>query len=102
MAGVKRLGHLPVDLSHLQQPSKRKSRGSTTYIPEIENQIGEIKVQIGQVIKDFLTVEFAARVGRQTVGLASFEYEAIANGEDSDESDKDDPNYWLHQPFNAE
>lgn len=48
-----------------------------------------------------MTVEFVARVGSKKVGLASFEYEPIANnGEDNEE--EENPNYWLHQPFNAE
>lgn len=98
MTGVRRLGHLPVDLSNLRKSSKRKSR--TTYIPGSENDTEEIKVEIGQVIKEFMTVDFVARVGSKQVGLASFEYEPIANGEDSE--DEEDPNYWLHQTFNAD
>lgn len=58
-----------------------------------------MKVEIGQVIKDFMTVEFVARVGSKKVGLASFEYEPIANGEDGEE---ENPNYWLQQRSNAE
>lgn len=101
MIGVRRLGHLPVDLSDIKRVSKRKQRASITYISGSENETEPVKVEIGQVIKEFMTVEFVARVGSKRVGLASFKYESIANGEDS-ESEDEDPNYWLHQRFNAE
>lgn len=100
LTGVRRLGYLPIDLSDLKRFAKRKSRASTTYIPGSENDTELVKVEIGQVIKEFSTVDFVARVGSEKVGLASFKYEPIANGEEP--SDDDDPNYWLHQPFNAE
>lgn len=90
-------------MSNLEKSSKRKNRVSTTYIPGTEKESESVKVEIGQVIRSSSTVEFVARVGSRTVGLAKFEYAPIAKagGAADSEDEEDNPDYWLHQPFES-
>ncbi|EEA19166.1 conserved hypothetical protein [Talaromyces marneffei ATCC 18224] len=93
---VTRLGDLPIDLTHLD-PSTRK-KAVISYIPGRTPETKSVKVEIGQVVKSSSIVEFIARIGKRTVGLAEFDYKPIAKGEESidDEDEEDeDHNAWL-------
>lgn len=107
---MKRLGHLPVDFSDLKRKGRNGKRAKTetgtadgTDSDSDESDEDDhydpkpIKVDIGQAVKDGM-VKFVARVGNKTVGLASFNYEAIApedGGEDVEKEEEGNPNTWL-------
>lgn len=83
-------------MTHLD-PSTRK-KAVISYIPGRTPETKSVKVEIGQVVKSSSIVEFIARIGKRTVGLAEFDYKPIAKGEESidDEDEEDeDHNAWL-------
>ncbi|KUL88361.1 hypothetical protein ZTR_05059 [Talaromyces verruculosus] len=93
--GVTRLGDLPIDLTHLDPSTKKNAEIS--HIPGRVPDMKSVKVEIGQVIKSSNVVEFIARIGKRTIGLASFDYAPIAKSEAGlgEEEEEDNSNAWL-------